>query len=364
MYRARDPKLARDVAIKILPADVYSARGTARAFPARGPGTCRAEPSPHRSHFYELAEANGLRGLVLEFVEGETPADRLRRGPIPLDDALPIARQIADALEAAHEKAIIHRDLKPGNIKITPDGIVKVLDFGLAKNLSGDGSTPELTNAPVMTHDQMPEWVVMGTAAYMSPEQACGKRLDRRTDIWSFGVVLFEMMTGHRPFGGETTSETLAAVLKTEPEWGQLPAGMASDLRRLIRRCLEKDPKRRLQAIGDARIQIEDLVNGTPDPESLERATDRHSVPASAKGRRIAMALATLALAVAAWSLWPRQQRIVAPSFTRVVRLTHTSATEYGPAISRDGKWVAYLSNARGPMDTGSDSWLAAKRRT
>ena len=265
VYRARDPKLARDVAIKILPPSFT--RDTQRlARFEREARVLAALNHPHIAAIYELAEANGLRGLVLELVEGETLTDRLRRGPVPAAEALPIARQIADALETAHEKGIIHRDLKPANIKITPDGAVKVLDFGLAKALSGDGSTPDVSTVPAVTQGQMSEGVVMGTAAYMSPEQGCGKKVDRRTDIWAFGIVLFEMASGHRPFNGETISETLASVLKTDPDWSALPATVPSDFRRLLHRCLEKDPRRRLQAIGEARVQIEDLLNSAPEP--------------------------------------------------------------------------------------------------
>ncbi len=353
VYRARDPKLGRELAIKILP-PAFTEHPERLARFEREARVLAALNHPHIGAIYELAEANGLRGLVLELVEGETLAERLRRGPFPPDEALSIARPIADALETAHEKGIIHRDLKPANIKITPDGMVKVLDFGLAKALNGEGSTPELANAPELTHGEMREGVVMGTAAYMSPEQACGKRVDRRTDIWAFAVVLFEMITGHRPFGGETISETLASVLKTEPDWSALPVTTPPDLRRLLRRCLEKDPKRRLQAIGDARVQIEDLLKSAPDVESLVGATGAIPVRADPSGRRIGVAVVALGLAVVAtlvWSIWARGERTTAPSFTRVIRLTHTQANEYGPAISPDGKWVAYLSDARGPID-------------
>jgi Tol biopolymer transport system component/tRNA A-37 threonylcarbamoyl transferase component Bud32 len=350
VYRARDPKLARDVAIKILP-PTFTQHAERLARFEREARVLAALNHPHIGVIYELAEANGLRGLVLEFVEGETLADRLHRGPVPVDEALPIARQIADAVETAHDKGIIHRDLKPGNIKITPDGVVKVLDFGLAKALTGDDSTPDLTSDPTVKGEAR-EGRVMGTAAYMSPEQASGKKVDRRTDIWAFGVILFEMVAGHRPFSGETTSDTLASVLKIDPNWSALPASVPPDLRRLLRRCLEKDPKRRLQAIGEARVRIEDLLSGAPDPESLVATSGAVPAPGS---RRVGVGLGAVALAVAAvalgWSIWPRQQRTVAPSFTRVVRLTHTPANEYGPAISPDGKWVAYLSDARGPID-------------
>ena len=212
-----------------------------------------------------------MRFLILELVEGETLADTLAHGSeregagLAPRDAMTIARQIAEALEVAHDKGIIHRDLKPANIKITPDGVVKVLDFGLAKTVGADGSSPDLTQPADATAGGRREGVVMGTAAYMSPEQASGKAVDRRTDIWAFGVVVFEMVAGQRPFSGETRPETLAAILKSDPEWSHLPQGLPADLRRLLRRCLEKDPKRRLQSMGDARVQIDELLSGAGD---------------------------------------------------------------------------------------------------
>ena len=351
VYRATDPKLGRDLAIKILP-PAFTERPERLARFEREARVLAALNHPHIGAIYELAEADGLRGLVLELVDGETLGDRLRRGPLPLEEALPVARQVADGLEAAHDKGIIHRDLKPENIKITRDGVVKILDFGLAKALTGDGSTPDLTNAPAVTEDDIHGGVVLGTAAYMSPEQACGKRVDRRTDVWAFGVVLFEMLTGRRPFSGDSVSETVASVLKTDPDWSALPVTVPPHLRQLLRRCLQKDPKRRLQSIGDARVQIEDLLDGTPDPDS---ATATGRIVSNARSRPVTLLAAALVLVVAlgtvGWSIWARDEPARAPSFSRVVRLTHTQANEYGPAISPDGKWVAYLSDARGPID-------------
>ncbi|MDO8679357.1 MAG: protein kinase [Acidobacteriota bacterium] len=208
----------------------------------------------------------------MELVEGEDLSRRIARGPLPMDEALPIARQIAEALEAAHEQGVIHRDLKPANIKVRPDGTVKVLDFGLAKALdraggAGQAGGEPAFNSPTITSPAMMTGVgmILGTAAYMSPEQARGKLVDHRTDIWAFGVVVFELLTGDRLFSAETMSDTLASVLKTVPNWSALPTTVPPGLRRLLHRCLEKDPKRRLQAIGDARVQIEDLLSGAPD---------------------------------------------------------------------------------------------------
>ena len=224
-----------------------------------------------------LERADGQTALVMELVEGPTLADRIAQGPISVADSLEIAKQIAGALEAAHDQGIIHRDLKPANVKITPTGTVKVLDFGLAKAIEPTGATsasvsisPTITSpahlregygGQAMTQAGM----ILGTAAYMAPEQARGKTVDRRADIWAFGVVVFEMLTGRRPFGGDDISMTLAFVMTKEPEWAALPSATPPGLRRLLRWCLDKDPKRRLQAIGDARVQIEELLSGAPE---------------------------------------------------------------------------------------------------
>jgi serine/threonine protein kinase len=226
---------------------------------------------PHIGAIYGLEESDGIKALVLEVVEGEDLAQRIARGPMPLTEVLPIAKQIADALEAAHERGIIHRDLKPGNIKIRPDGVVKVLDFGLAKAINGELSGPDLSQAPSLTLDPTGEGIVLGTTAYMSPEQARGKPVNKRTDIWAFGCVLFEMLTGTRAFEGTGMSETIAAVLQSEPDWARLGRRAPERIRTLLERCLEKDPSRRLRDIGDARLELDapaaapDSVGATPD---------------------------------------------------------------------------------------------------
>ena len=212
-----------------------------------------------------MEDIDGVRGLVLELVEGATLAERLAIGPLSIQEALAVARQIADALEAAHEKGIIHRDLKPANIKITADGTVKVLDFGLAKVFAteepGEASPPRsMSVAPSR------EGLIAGTAAYMSPEQARGKAVDKRTDIWAFGCVLYEMLTARPAFPGETASDTIAAILEHEPDWSVLPAPTPAGIRRLLQRCLEKDPKRRLRDIGDARLEIEEALGSPRQP--------------------------------------------------------------------------------------------------
>jgi Tol biopolymer transport system component len=291
VYRAADTKLKRHVAVKILP-PLLAADPDRLARFQREAEVLASLNHPHIAAIYGLEDADGVKALVMELVEGEDLAERIARGPIPLDEALPIAKQIAEALEAAHEQGIVHRDLKPANIKVRADGTVKVLDFGLAKlaeggaghagQAGGAGGDYLLTQSPTLTSPAMPfdyrsghpeqgrgvmtgVGVILGTAAYMSPEQARGHATDKRADIWAFGVVVFEMLTGNRLFKGETISDTLASVLKTDPDWGALPSAVSPRLRGLLRWCLDKDPKRRLRDIGDARVQVEDLVAGAPD---------------------------------------------------------------------------------------------------
>src|SRR5262245_130446 len=247
VYQATDSKLGRAVAIKILPeAFAYDKDRLARF--EREARVLASLNHPNIATIYGLEEVTARKFLIMELVPGETLADRIRRGPIPVDEALGFAKQIAEALEAAHEMGVVHRDLKPANVKITPDGKVKVLDFGLAKLADQRGSVPSLESSPTLMPEATQAGVILGTAAYMSPEQARGKDVDKRADIWAFGVVLYEMLTGQQLFHGETVSDTLAAVLKEEPAWDRVP----SKAQRLLRSCLERDPKRRLRDIGDA----------------------------------------------------------------------------------------------------------------
>ncbi len=264
VYRARDTKLGRDVALKVLP-EAFANDAERMARFQREAQVLASLNHPNIASIYGLEESGRVRALVMELVEGPTLAQRMQSGAIPLEEALPIARQVAEALEAAHERGVVHRDLKPANIKVTPGGTVKVLDFGLAKALDTEDSASNISNSPTLSAATQ-AGVILGTAAYMSPEQARGKRVDKRADIWAFGVVLYEMLSGKHAFQGETTSDMLAAVLKSEPDWDALPAGVSPGIRKLLRRCLEKDPKLRLRDIGEARIAI--LAPEQPEREA------------------------------------------------------------------------------------------------
>jgi len=288
VYRARDSRLNRDVAIKVLPADVAADHDRLVRF-EREAQVLASLNHPNIAQIHGVDDSSGTPALVMELVEGPTLADRIAKGPIPLDEALPIAKQIAEALEAAHEQGIIHRDLKPANIKLRPDGTVKVLDFGLAKAFDPVSLGGNATMSPTLSMHATQAGLILGTAAYMAPEQARGKAVDKRADIWAFGCVLFEMLTGRRAFDGDDISTTLAAVLKTDPDWCALPPGSPSSLRRLLGRCLRKDPKDRLQAIGDARVELGDLLSGVG-----ESATGTPIAPAARPSRRLVIPAATL----------------------------------------------------------------------
>jgi Tol biopolymer transport system component/tRNA A-37 threonylcarbamoyl transferase component Bud32 len=271
VYRASDSKLGRDVAIKVLPATFTQDAERVARF-RREAQILASLNHPSIAAIYGLEESEGALALALELVEGEDLAGRLERGPIPVDEAIAVAKQIAEALEEAHGKGIVHRDLKPANVKLKPDGKIKVLDFGLAKAYAGDAattaSTSGLSQSPTLAHAGTQTGIILGSAAYMSPEQARGKPVDKRADIWAFGAVLWEMLTGHRLFAGETVSDVLAGVLKTEIDLGGLPGSAPPAIRRLLRRCLERDPRRRLHDIADARTVLEDLLSGVDGDES------------------------------------------------------------------------------------------------
>jgi Tol biopolymer transport system component len=256
VYRARDTKLQRDVALKSLP-ELFAADPERLARFKREAQVLASLNHPHIASIYGFEEAGGAHALILELVPGPTLGDRTAQGAVPLDEALPAARQIADALEAAHAQGIVHRDLKPANIKIRPDGTVKVLDFGLARAIDADPAAAAAAQTPTITSPAMTQrGIILGTAAYMSPEQARGKTVDKRSDIWAFGAVLYEMLAGKRAFEGEEISDTLANILKDQPDWKALPPNTPAAIRRLLRRCLEKDPKRRLHDISDARLEL------------------------------------------------------------------------------------------------------------
>src|SRR5512136_637984 len=259
VYQAKDRKLGRDVAIKVLPEEFAKDADRVARF-QREAKVLASLNHPNIAAIHGLEEYGGTNFLVLELVEGQTLADRIKAGPIPVEESLKLALQIAEALEAAHEKGVIHRDLKPSNIKVTPDGKVKVLDFGLAKAFAGEQENLNLSNSPTLSNAATQQGVILGTAAYMSPEQARGEAVDKKADIWAFGVVLFEMLTGRGMFEGRTVSDTLAAVLMREPEWKRLRPNLHPRIRLLLERCLEKEAKNRYSGIGDARVDIQKVL--------------------------------------------------------------------------------------------------------
>ena len=341
VYRARDTKLGRDVAIKILPSG-FTADPDRLARFEREARMLAALNHPHIGAIYGLEEVEGLRALVLELVEGDTLAERLKRGPVPIAEALAIARQMAEALDAAHEKGIIHRDLKPANIKITPDGIVKVLDFGLAKAATGDGSTPDLTRSPTVTIGGTRDGVILGTAAYMSPEQARGRAVDKRTDIWGFGCVAYEMLTGHIAFPGETVADTIAAILQSEPDWSRVPESTPASIHRLLHHCLQKDARRRLRDIGDARMELDDAVSGVGQagPVVVQKRSRWSHVLSSA-------AVVTSLVAISA-VIWNRSVARQPANVVNLQRITDFVGMEEHPAASPDGKAAAFVAPANG----------------
>jgi len=352
VYRARDTKLNRDVAIKVLP-ELFASDVDRLARFTREAQTLASLNHPNIAQIYGLEESGGVRALVMELVEGNDLAALISRGPIPLAEALPIARQIAEALEVAHEAGIVHRDLKPANIKVRGDGTVKVLDFGLAKAMDpGGSSNANLANSPTLTGRATQMGVILGTAAYMAPEQAKGKTVDRRADIWAFGVVLYEMLTGERAFKGDDISETLAAVLKDTPSYALLPAQVPPRLRRLLERCLDRNVKERLRDIGEARVEIAKIQSGAPDTAVAQAAAA--SVPSAARVNRLivraAVATAILAAVAAAWWLGRRHSG-PEPTWSEFTQLTDASGVETGPSISPDGTSFAYSSRARGSWD-------------
>jgi len=387
VYKAHDTKLGRDVAIKILPeAFAHDPERLSRF--QREAKMLAALNHPNIATIYGLEQSNGTSYLVMELVSGETLAEGIKReGAVPVGDALAICKQIAVALEAAHEKGIIHRDLKPANVKVTPEGKVKVLDFGLAKAFAGETADSNPSQSPTLSAVATMQGVLLGTAAYMSPEQARGKAVDKRTDIWAFGCVLYELLTGKQAFAGDDITDILAAVVRAEPDWRALPPATPVKIRDLLRRCLQKDKTLRMQAAGDARIEIQEVLTAPRDSGAtvapLESRSRLPRVVATA-----VFAIAALALAALLWrSSRPAELKpvlsfdvdlgpevslgspigadaILSPDGTRMVyvsqeklftrRLDQPKATElagtegaFAPFFSPDGQWVAFFAGGK-----------------
>jgi serine/threonine protein kinase/Tol biopolymer transport system component len=343
VYRARDTTLGRDVAIKILPPE-FTADADRRARFAREARLLAALNHPHIGAIYGVEEAEGVTALVLELVDGPTLADRIAQGPIPVTEALLIARQIAEALEAAHEQGIIHRDLKPANVKVREDGTVKVLDFGLAKALGPEhaAASVDAMNSPALTAQATQLGIILGTAAYIAPEQAKGKPVDRRADIWAFGVVLYEMLTGQRGYDAEDVSGTLAAVLTRDVNWNALPTDVPPRLLALLRDCLVRDPKQRLRDIGEARRVLDQITAGVPDPAAVLASAPSPRPPGA---RALPWSVAAVALAGAAALAFvhfretpPTRQRV------RFQVPAPEKSSIGGFALSPDGRYLAFAT--------------------
>jgi eukaryotic-like serine/threonine-protein kinase len=336
VYRATDTTLGRQVAIKILP-EAFAADLERLARFEREAKTLASLNHPHIAAIYGFEKSTGVHALVMELVEGEDLSQRLARGAIPLDEALPIAKQIAEALEAAHEQGIIHRDLKPANIKIRPDGTVKVLDFGLAKAIDPAGSSSSVSMSPTITSPAMTQaGAILGTAAYMSPEQARGKAVDKRADIWAFGAVLFEMLTGRRAFAGDDLAITLASVVMNDPAWATLAPATPWGVQQLLRRCLVKDPRQRMRDMGDVRLALEHANDPAPAPPADNRR-GHLLVWASA-------AIAVVSLAVAAFALWNQPTAVQQTAVRLTIPLPAGQEITSYPAITPDGQTVAYVA--------------------
>jgi serine/threonine-protein kinase len=347
VYRARDLKLKREVAIKILP-DEFSRDADRVSRFQREAEVLASLNHPNIAAIYDLEEASGSRYLVLELVEGETLADRIARGPIPVEEALAVAKRICEALETAHERGVIHRDLKPANVKINSEGTVKVLDFGLAKAMDSGPSNVNLSNSPTLSMAATKVGVILGTAGYMSPEQANGFSADARSDIFSFGSVLYEMLSGLQAFQGQTTSEILASVLAREPDFSLIPSNLNSRIHQLLCRCLEKNPKRRWQAIGDVRVELEAIlaepgnVIVEPSVATAKRPFWKRAIPIVATA-----GLFSLMTGLAAWNLKPSPPAapIVRFPLTLPEGQQFTAPSRQIVSISPDGTEFVYVAN-------------------
>ena len=352
VYLARDTKLQREVAIKVLPeALAHDPERLARL--EREARTLALLNHPHIAQIHGLEESDGIKALIMELVEGSTLADRIAQGPIPTDEALPIAKQIAEALQSAHEHGIIHRDLKPANIKLREDGTVKVLDFGLAKAMESTASSTNMSLSPTITSPAMTQMgVILGTAAYMAPEQAKGRRVDERTDIWAFGCVLYEMLTGKRAFEGEDVSDTLAAVLRGAPDWSVLPSQLSPTLLVYLQRCLTRDPAKRVHDIADVRLALEGAFDVPIERVSAASPVEVRQAPwrLIVVGTAVIAASAAVLGGLGAPILFPGRP----PS---VVRLTATppngvlqTPTDPDVAVSADGYRIAYATIEQGTI--------------
>ncbi len=340
VYRARDPEVEREVAIKVLPAEMaWDSERLARF--EREAKALAALQHPNVATLYGLERQDGQPFLVMELVEGETLAERIARGPLALDEAVPVFSQIADGLAAAHDRGLVHRDLKPANVKITPEGQVKVLDFGLAKAVdeksTGSGSV-DLTQSPTLTAGATAAGVLLGTAAYMSPEQVKGRPVDRRTDVWAWGCCFYEALTGKRAFEGDDVTDILASVLRDEPDWSALPSDLPDRVLRLLLRTLEKDPRERRRDLGDVRLDLHDLRLETSPTTSGESSEGRARWPRLATGALVGTALLMAGLAGGVALLGsrararraanaPRPNGSTAPPSTRPCLAAHRSAT-------------------------------------
>lgn len=386
VYRARDTKLNRDVALKLLPPEFAEDASRMARF-EREAQLLALLNHPKIAAIYGLEESGSTRALVMELVEGPTLAERIgkssasaprkagsasrtqaaasasgsktsasasigtgaRKAAIPIDEALPIAQQVAEALEYAHEHGVIHRDLKPANIKLTTDGDVKVLDFGLAKAMGPEDASGDVSNSPTLSLAMTEAGLIMGTAAYMAPEQARGKPADRRADIWAFGCVLYEMLAGQKAFEGETVSDVLASVIRAEPDWSALPETTLPAVRRLVRRCLAKDPKQRLQAIGDARLAIEEILSGADQESAISGSQIAESRRSSLLRRALPWALGAIAVLFAAAAAWLALQPNPEQSVVRFSLLPPEDLVDTGDlSISPDGHTLAFVA-AQGP---------------
>jgi eukaryotic-like serine/threonine-protein kinase len=346
VYRARDTKLGREVAIKTLP--VALAKDAERL--ARFEREAKLLATLNHAHIasvYGLDEHEGARYLAMELVEGDTLEQRLKAGPLPVEEALRLALQIAEALEAAHEKGVVHRDLKPANVMVTPQGEIKVLDFGLAKAFSGDPNAASPAHSPALSLAMTQQGLILGTAGYMSPEQASGQGTDQRADVWAYGVVLYEMLTGLPLFSGESVPHILAAVLQTEPDWKRLPQRVHPRVRLLLERCLAKKPRKRLHSMADVRLEIEGILDDprgvTVQSDAAQAASPRSLARRVAAGVVLA-AIGALVAGAAAWTLRPVPD-------SPVTRFSVDLAGQIGflepIALSPDGRRIVYAANGR-----------------